>query len=501
MNRSAAALFVTFGLLGSAAPAYALGFLFAPNAAPLELRSVLVTAERGPQALELRTTVEVQGAAGEIIWLFPLAQTASIASDSGLSQVALEESSGLEVRLPASDPCPVLTAPSTSSGCSCGSDTPLPTGTATVVQTPEATPPTTVRADQDSRSTEPEYLQGVVAAQLMTRLEAAGVSTSSTTLAELQVYFTRPRDAVWWRMDSAAGQRQLPTLLVSYANDTQLKLPLIASRARAAPQIDLRVIIEDAGPTLPENWVGVVPPVAELLFDGTGRTNYSAWVSRASAGGSGHFFSYEAVRETEGRIQTRLYARPAAQDLDRDPAFRPHPQTSFRVPALLDLSEHASLQVCNETLPAREPRPCGHVYCGQRSECLVVEGQPACRCPEGTAATIIDSADAQPQVTCAANLGVRPEVQPDPCAGLDCGLGRCEPSGSRALCACDAGAVALLAAEGLRCVAAAEDAPTYGPGGGPESLAPASAFASVGLLSIMGLGLMMWRLRRRSCTS
>lgn len=500
MNRPAAALLLTCALMGSAAPAYALGFVFAPNTAPLEIRSVLVTADRGPDALQVVTTLEVQGAASDLIWLFPLADTASVASTSGEPQATLEASSGLEVRLPASDPCPVLTAPSTSSGCSCGSDTPLPTGTATVVETPDATPPSTARATQDRSSTEPEYLRGVVATELLTRLEAAGVTTSSTTLAELQVYFTRPRDAVWWRMDSAPGQRQLPTLSVSYANDVQLKLPLMASRARAAPQLDLRVIITDAGPTLPENWVGVVPPVGELLFDGAWRTNYSAWVSRASAGGSGHFFAYESVSDAGDRVRTRLYARPAARDLDRDPAFRPHPQTGFRVPALLDLSGHASLQVCNETVLAREPQPCGHVYCGQRSECLVVDGEAACRCPEDTAATIIDSADGQPQVTCAAALGVRPEVLPDPCAGLDCGLGSCEASGSRALCACDAGAVAVLAAQGLSCVVADADAPTYGPGGGPESLAPASAFASLGLLSMLGLGLMLWRLRRRSCT-
>ncbi len=66
MIRPAIALFVTFGLMGSAAPAYALGFVFAPNAAPVEVRSVLVTADRGPDALQVVTTLEVQGAADDL---------------------------------------------------------------------------------------------------------------------------------------------------------------------------------------------------------------------------------------------------------------------------------------------------------------------------------------------------------------------------------------------------------------------------------------------------
>lgn len=487
-------------MLGCPCPASAIGFVFSPQGPQVEVRSVLADLEVGPDRVVLRASVELAGEADRVIWIVPLTDSATAAGSPTGELDALEAASTLQVLLPASDACPVVNPGSTDSGCSCGGSTPLPTGTATVVHTPAAEPLMTARADPESTNQAPQYLRSVRAGDLMTRLEAEGVQTSSTTRAQLEQYFARAHDAVWWDLQRTPGTHRLPALSLTLAAEAPLTLPLIATAPWAAPQLDLRVLVRAAGPYLPENWVGVVPKASELVFDGQGRTSYSAWVARSSASGSGHFFSTEAVLDTPQGVTTRLYARPAPDALDRDPIFRPHPQASFRVPNQVDLSDQRSLEVCNQVVAAREPNPCAHLYCGQRSECLLVDAQAACRCPEAADATQMDSAQGWSQLTCTARTLSEPAGSaPGPCATVDCGQGTCRVRGERALCACDPGTVATLGDLGLRCVTADADAPTFGPGGGVESRARAAAFASAGGLGLLGLVIMLWSMRRRSC--
>lgn len=480
-------------LIAAPQHAGATGFFFA--AEPIEVRSVLIDVEVSDTALHYQASVEVQSPADTVVWILPLPAGASLGPSAPQTLDALESASALQVILPLSDACPSPAPGASESGCGCGGSPPLPTGTATTVRSPDAQTPFTLRAPVGPSSDETEILVGVRSIDLISRLQALNVPTSSATRARLDLYFAQPTDALWSVITQTSGTRRLPTVSVDLPPESQPAIPLIATQSTAAPQLDLRILIRADTPFLPENWVGVVPPSSELVFDGQGRVNYSAWAARASAGGSGHFFATEAIIDTDEEVTTRLYARPAAQNLDRDPIFRPHPRTSFRVPAELDLSGQDSLQVCNEVVAEREPLPCAHIYCGTRSECLVVEGLAACRCALGTAGTIIDSAEAAPQLTCAA-LSARPSA--DVCDNLDCGAGTCVAQGLRPLCACEVGAVAVLKPGGLTCVAVAMDAPTYGPGGGPESRAARTRFAAMSTLSLFGLiGALWWSRRSR----
>ncbi len=477
------------------APTRAAGFFFAPE--PIEVRAVLVDLEVSADKVRYRASVEVQGPSQTVIWIVPLPAGATLAAVETDDLDALEAASAMQLTLPLSDACPSMTDRDGNSGCGCGGSAPLPTGTATTVRSPDAQPVFTRRAPVAPGTGTPEILSGVRTDDLVARLQALNVATSSTTRTELDRYFAQPTFALWSVFTQSPGTRRLPAIAVDLPPESQPALPLMATRTAAAPQLDLRILIRAEGPYLPENWVGVVPPASELVFDGTGRINYSAWTARASAGGSGHFFATEAVIDTDQGVTTRLYARPAAADLDLDPLFRPHPRTTFRSPGRLDLSGHDSLEVCNLVVADREPKPCAHVYCGQRSECLVVEGRAACRCPLETAGTIIDSAEAEPQITCTA---VQPAPSGDWCDNLDCGQGRCLSQGTRPVCQCNPGAVAQLGPQGLGCVLADESLPTYGPGGGPESRAARSTFAAMSGLSLFGLIAALWCSRRRDET-
>ena len=117
----------------------------------------------------------------------------------------------------------------------------------------------------------------------------------------------------------------------------------------------------------------------------------------------------------------------------------------------------------------------------------------------GDAVAEVLAADGQPQVTCIpTDLPGLPAIVEDPCAGAACGAGTCHARGARAHCLCNPGAVGILTSEGPTCVAADPDAPTYGPGGGPESRAVLSRAAlGPSLLVSAGLLLLLTLRRRR----
>ncbi|MCA9551990.1 MAG: hypothetical protein KC933_18265 [Myxococcales bacterium] len=493
-------------LLAAPAVAHATGAAFASAPGTVHVRSVLAAFDAGPEALTLEVALELTGTATRVVWVLPLPALplAQVEEATPEALDAREDATAWQVTLPLPEGCPVK-ATASSAGCGCG-DPPPPAAAPTLAhpEAPVAQIPVTVRGAGRATISHLEVFEGISGAALVSALRDANQAVSAASAAALVEALPRPGPVLWVEAASDPGARRLPVLRLRLPPDTQPSLPLRITAPQVDVRLDLRVLLTADGPSLAENWVGITPLTDEILFDDQGRTSYGPWVARACAAGSGHVFAIEAVvTEPDDRVTTRLYALTGAEQLDRDPAFRPHPQPTLRSSPLLDLAAAPSLLVCDEVEPTRLPAPCAFNFCGPSTEGVVVEDRASCRCPVGAAAAVIEGPDGTPSVACtpAERLSAaEPPGAPDPCVNLDCGAGTCLARGGEALCACASSAVAQLGPQGLRCVSAPADTPTFGPGGGVESrgaaLVRAAGLGSGAVFAL--LGVLFLSRRRRS---
>jgi hypothetical protein len=113
--------------------------------------------------------------------------------------------------------------------------------------------------------------------------------------------------------------------------------------------------------------------------------------------------------------------------------------------------------------------PCRFTTCGAGGECFLVDAPEggtadsiaACACVPGATARMTYDPAGVPTVVCQdlrmsflnpGDRGADGTVLPDPCAGFDCGMGRCESVNLTPTCVCDRGAVAVgsVADDGTR---------------------------------------------------
>ena len=160
---------------------------------------------------------------------------------------------------------------------------------------------------------------------------------------------------------------------------------------------------------------------------------------------------------------TRLTTRVSPEEMRFDPTFGPDvgapPFGRLRLTA-----EQPSLRACRDRVIDQDRlaevealQACASVYCGT-GECEVAAGEGACACDASTIARQFTDLDGKPSVTCVpteapVDLGYGGLALPDACAGVDCGLGRCQAVNGVAHCACDGGAAAAVGEGGApRCL-------------------------------------------------
>ena len=444
-------------------------------------------------------TIQYSGTAEEFAWVVPVLGVPTIAEGTMARFTALEALTALSVRLPRpiTAGCPVPSFADGSPGCGgfgCGASADsFSAGSGATASNAGGSgseaPPVTVYAHDVTANYEYHVLGAEKTSELVSWLQTNGYNVSDNMTPVMDAYNSPDMRFLAVKLREGRKASDIVPLSMTYAGDRPM-IPLRLTAVAARPLMGIQVFIVASTPYVPEPPYGWVPAdTRELVFDAQGNTNYFEWVARMAAESEGRRFVLEnvvkgtAATGSAGSTVTRLYTRLSPEQMTVDPAFGRTKPLPAPPTGLLDLSTHPSLYRCGQVIPEALPSPCAFNYCGLGATCAVVAGQAACRCPAGAVAQDVTGPDGSPHVTCVPRvnpLGITPAAGGegtafDPCKNVDCGTGACVLRSGFPACDCLAG-VGVLQGGVLSCQAPATLGPTFGPGAGRESAAPATAW-------------------------
>ena len=440
---------------------------------------------------------------GALAWILPVPAAPEVGASS--LELFAEVARGLRVELPGEEPCtPLAPRPvvEEGGGCSCGGgtetlppDPPRPARPGGLIEIPSA--------QQRRPLGEIEVLPAELGAleAWLSRLDPRGRGLTDELRGQLARHRGSEARFVVLRLEGEPSALGSQPLRVRYPAD-EPALPLGLLAFSGAPLLTLEVGGSAGATDLPASFPAIPARASELVTDGAS-TSYLEWVARAVDESNGRLAIGVEIGEARAEVSALLPSRPAFAsrfvararpvELPAVLSFRPHPNQEVRVAPHLDLSMTQAVARCGAPIPERLPSPCGFNYCGEEAECVLVGGAPACRCGPGRVAHAVRDGAEPGTVFCSRivdALGPTPEeagegTAHDPCARLDCGLGRCVSWGGLPGCDCDEGQAALLEDGAPTCVLVPEGAPSFGPGGGPEAWPRARSGAGLGAFMLL----------------
>lgn len=466
----------------------AYGGVFSTNGgvehSPTDLTMTRVVFEVDPGLITAHVWLSFDGNANEMAWVLPVDEIPEVEESSVEFFRALESNSGLEVQMPASEPClaPETVTPTIqeSGGCSCGGGSVELPSDPEKLEGPESEhPPVLTFGTTFTDSWQVETVGASTSENLINWLQQQGFAVSENMRPAMEAYDQFEKKFVVIRLRNGVSANDAQPLKLTYPGDRP-EVPLQMTGVAARPGYGLLVMILGGTTFMPENFVAVPPRANEILFDGEHNISYFEWVARAAAESDGHLFVSEYIglnplQNSRHTFLSRFFTRISPRHMDSDPVFRSHPDPTYRAGPTIDLVQQQSLYLCNELVDERIPSACAFNFCGMTGECAVVGEQVGCVCAPGEIAEHVIAPDGTEHVVCAARedpygIDLTDFGLADACDGVTCGSGDCVVKHGRPVCDCLPGMVAALDGKGsVTCLSNPSEVDTFGPGAGVES--------------------------------
>ncbi len=439
------------------------------------------------------------GSADDFAWIVPVPDVPDVAESDDAWFAALEGATRPVVFLPLPDPCPQPNGSSgRRSGVGCGGEDSASSAPVYGSDDPESSELVSVLASASTENYSYEVVQAAEATDLIGWLADNGYNVSDNMAPAMQPYLDGGMVYLAVRLREGRSADNIVPIAMTYPGDAPM-IPLQLTAVAAQPLMGVQVWIFGDTAFHPANYADVTVDTTQLAYDADGRTNYFAWVARATAEADGHLFVTQAILGTDSfgglglddlidghEVVSRFYTRMNPEHMNLDPMFEAG-AADTRVFPSIDMSGNASIQDCNTIVAERLPSQCAFHYCGAGATCYETDsGTVGCDCPDGQVASRVTAPDGSRSMTCvpADNpLGITAEAggvggEFDPCADADCGSGTCVLRSGFPTCLCDDGAVAATTADGgVYCLPTDGTLEAFGPGGGAESVRASASTA------------------------